>query len=197
MKNLITTSVTTLLLAVPALSASFTTSTTIGASSSNPNTLTGIDIDGDSLADVEFTYSYDETSTGSTFNTLWVMGNGSSITWDNVAVTGFTDVSSTLDINSVAFSEFTGFNYSANFADQNSTIQVNGGQTYVENDRLTYTAVTSGTSLEVATISGGNMLLSNLTADFVIDYDVTTVPEPSSAALLGLGALALVSRRKR
>jgi len=197
MKKLITTSAATVLLAVPALSASFTTSSTLGADTANPTTLTSIDIDGDNLADVEFTFGYDETNGGSTFGSWWILQVGRTVTWDNVVVTGFTDVSSTLDINSVSFSEFTGVNYRANFADQDATIQVNGGATYTDNSRSDTTLALSGTSLEIETISGGNMILTSLTSDFIIDYDVTTVPEPSSAALLGLGALALVSRRKR
>ena len=37
----------------------------------------------------------------------------------------------------------------------------------------------------------------NSATDFGFSWNIQSVPEPSSAALLGLGALALISRRRR
>ena len=51
----------------------------------------------------------------------------------------------------------------------------------VVDNRITNTAIASDTGFSALQLNG----------------DVITVPEPTSAALLGLGGLALVARRKR
>ena len=42
-----------------------------------------------------------------------------------------------------------------------------------------------------------NVARTQVVDNFVLNGDIVTVPEPSSAALLGLGSLALLARRKR
>jgi len=57
-------------------------------------------------------------------------------------------------------------------------------------------SITGAQSVEIRIALGDNSS-SNSKASFIQGIQLTTVPEPSSAALLGLGGLALILRRRK
>jgi hypothetical protein len=71
-----------------------------------------------------------------------------------------------------------------------------GTQAYAYSDTITPLVITEATQIRIqgwgATSTGGNFRLDNV----VLNGTVTAIPEPATMSLLGLGALAMVLRRK-
>ncbi|MEI6819522.1 MAG: PEP-CTERM sorting domain-containing protein [Verrucomicrobiota bacterium] len=75
-----------------------------------------------------------------------------------------------------------------------TTFGTNSGSSYDFSGPQSYTFVSNPTSFQSIETSGGTLSFSS---GGRVTLNATAVPEPSAAALLGLGALALVKRRKR
>jgi len=77
----------------------------------------------------------------------------------------------------------------------NTTIALN--QTYTATNGSGGITFTDTASIRIHVIGGTQATQNNNSGTFVDNISVTAIPEPSSAALLGLGGLALILHRRR
>ncbi len=168
-------------------------------------TVNGLTLDGDAIDDsITITFnitgsadiSYDIHATipaaheydisGGTFNVA-----GESITFGTIALTaGTTSDGSTLQLNSATWDAVS---YRRWHGDDISSIA--GSTTNITNNTAQEVAL-DDTSFTTAWVTGtGSWNIDDY--GFTLDVTSIPVPEPSSVALLGLGGLALVSRRRR
>jgi hypothetical protein len=101
--------------------------------------------------------------------------------------------STTLGINSttVAVGYFNPVNSSTQ---GRTTFGTNSGSYYDFSGPQSYTFVNNPSSFQSIETSGGTLLFSS---GGRVTLTATAVPEPSAAALLGLGAMGLLARRRR
>ena len=159
-----------------------------------------VDVDGDGTDDVSYELSISSSPTAFTPNsgggtdTAFLFDSGGDATF-SVAVTGFTALNtSNITINSVTWNDFSSFEL-RDAGGATTDLMVNGVATTVD-AWASFTTTGDIVITEEASAANG-WRIRNIVGDATIDYDVVTVPEPTSATLLGLGALALVVRRKR
>jgi len=138
-------------------------------------------VDGSEVLTVDFSYSVINIADGYTYNS------------DSLALN--------LDAFLLRGRDNSGNNtgYSYTLSDGTTATGV-AGDTWAE--RVNVTGISGGVdsvALSTTTVNGGmyiNGFQVSIDGDLLLD-EVVTVPEPSSVALLGLGGLALLSRRKR
>jgi hypothetical protein len=124
--------------------------------------------------------SFNVISTQTVTGNLAGLSNGDFMTW-------------TLD-NSVALSAGTTYGAIVNALDTGGTRFDLAKNTSYNDGRVLYQNYSAWTTTPVLDGLGNN---SGRDANFHIDISSTAVPEPSSTALLGLGGLALILRRRR
>lgn len=132
------------------------------------------------------------------------------ITSDNYISFSITPTS-TLDLDELSFSlqanSLNGTHQYAIFSDYGATPFTNGNQiatgnigtaggTFIETvDLSSLTGITAATEVRIYLYRTGTNTSNSFTK--IQDINLTAVPEPSSAALLGLGGLALILRRRK
>ena len=175
--------------------------TGVGGNSNDLTTRTSlVDVDADGVVDFEFTWNQTVTlSAGvSDANNLFTYsGVGETVDVEiDFASFSVTSLNSNFINESVAFDswrEIRVSNVGAQFDVSGTTISnsnANGS-----NDDIATPVDASLNSYTITSLTEGATRSSGGNFNFAITFD--TVPEPSSAALLGLGALALLARRKR
>jgi len=139
---------------------------------------------------------------GTNFGGNWMFNDTMTFTMTGgptiTANSGYTYLSDTLDFTFDAFS-FVSANANGIYGDINGTIYDTtavSSNTGADQDFGTTAALLSTGSWANNSWSVVTSTTLDLSGDILFD-EVVTVPEPSSAALLGLGGLALLTRRKR
>ena len=151
------------------------------------------DFDGDSIDDT-LTFNLTGTAVAPAGSSLFVNTNGIAGV-DNVFIDELEAVDYTFSIGSLVTSS--GGDFEASFDGfTGGAVSIDPGESFIANGETFDSATFDfASSSETLSVSGdvGNVFVSGL--DFGIT--VEAVPEPSSTALLGLGALGFLVRRRR
>ncbi len=164
------------------------------------------DLDGDGNNDVTLNVNYTVTMGADTevAGTRWNVADDLSFSFDSVSVASV--LNSDFTINSVEFDDYTRFylwgNNGADSLWNTDTISLNGTDYTAFSKQHNLFSVSdlsiSGTdTLDFSYVSGDQTYVELYSIRSGLSVDFTQVPEPSSTALLGLGGLALLARRKR
>jgi len=201
-------------LGLTSLSFAVTTSFTAVGVQANDGTLTtsassaSYTINNAGRVNFTVTGNFDTDAVADTLTFSLFVNDFDSYTGDFFRVASGTDVTFTLGGASGTLSDgvssFTGLSGEL-FGDigrRNASVTLDDGtNTFTSLGTAGYRNETLGTTfdLETLTISGAaaDSEFSSLDFNFTVETTATTVPEPSSAALLGLGGLALLARRKK
>lgn len=167
-------------------------------------TVNGLTLDGDAIDDsVTITFSlmaFDNAGSAdlnwdlieydidnATFNAV-----GDGVTFGNITMSaGTTSDGSTLVLNSAVFTELTYRRWHTANADTTSVV---GSSTNIAMNTAGVVAL-NDTTFTTTHVSGGSWQVNDY--DLAIDVVAVPVPEPSSTALLGLGGIALILRRRK
>lgn len=171
-------------------------------------TVSGLTIDNDGVDNDQITVSITIGGINGTIN--WDNGSATSttteidhnngvfstddgISFGSIAVTGTLSGGDAIAVNSAVYDNLQ-FRRWANAIDEEVEIAgvVNAAFNY--NDPSSNVALNDETSFSITHVSGGTWQVDNF--DFTVDV-TAVVPEPSSTALLGLGGLALILRRRK
>ncbi len=145
-------------------------------------TISGSNADWDGSSSVTYTLTDSDVS----FDVTFTVG-GTATSFQNTTQIGANGgTTSGFDVGETASYTF------SNVSSLNSAFNVTN---------LDLTGVTRNSAPSLSVILSGGQLTSTFGGarfdELTFGYDLAPVPEPSSAALLGLGGLALISRRKR
>ncbi|MDA8745810.1 PEP-CTERM sorting domain-containing protein [Rubripirellula amarantea] len=169
-----------------------------------------LDLDGDSTANDEVTFTLRATKFGPDGGSLRIFNQGIDTGFGNlndvelsvINVTGTTTDAGNL----ITFNGFTGATAGAGVGagiDISSSVEINGtAVTLASPDNGGFRFVTATTTFApTATVQFDNSVNNNggtiVARSYDLQFDAVAVPEPSSLAVLGLGAVGIIAVRRR
>jgi len=179
--------------------ATYTETVRTGAFSTFPTgRVVNVDVNNDGNNDFAFQLDYTTTASASvtTSGNAWRLDeSGDTLSVDLTSITYLSDISGDFTFNSVSFdSLWTAIDVFSAGVD----VDVNGtnfNTAAAGTLDISSAAISSGSTLTLTGTDGQSYLVERLLTPITIDF--SPVPEPTATALLGLGSLALLIRRKR